>query len=147
MKLTKDFTLEELIHTDTGIPNVPTDAETTKLLYIAAYLLQPIRDKWGKIIVTSGYRGPKVQDELTKRGYPTSKTSQHLKAEAVDFVSGDNVPLMLIWEWACKNLYYGQCILEDHDGKFWIHLSLPRMYGQNMQAMTFKDNKYEIVEV
>lgn len=146
MKLSPNFTLEELIHTDTGIQNTPSDSETTKLLYVATYLLQPIRDKWGAVLVTSGYRSRRVHDALSSQGRPTSKFSQHLLAEAVDFVSMANVPLHLIWDWACKNLRYGQCILEDHGGRFWIHISLPRIGGKNQQAMTYKDGKYGIVD-
>ena len=42
--LSKNFTLEELAHTDTGVSNVPNDEQRYKLLLVAIYLLQPIRD-------------------------------------------------------------------------------------------------------
>lgn len=146
MNLSKNFTLDELCHTDTGLPNSPTLAQEEKLLYLACYILQPIRDKWGPIQINSGFRSQIVHQALTKSGAPTSKTSQHLNGEAADIKPlTEGITCEVVWDWACKNLTYGQCILEyGTNGKIWVHISLPRLGGNNMQAMIFKGGKYEL---
>ena len=84
MKLSENFTLQELTKSDTairlGIPNEPNSDQITKLQKLCETLLQPVRDKYGPVIVTTGYRSP---DLCLKKG--SSVDSQHAKAEAVDF--------------------------------------------------------------
>ena len=84
MQLTKDFTLEELIHSDLAdrlyIKNLPTDEQVYNLTALAQDVLQPVRDYLGvPIKVNSGFRS----EALNKRigGKPTS---QHLNGEAAD---------------------------------------------------------------
>ena len=84
MNLSKDFTLEELISSNTArakkIDNTPSEAAKQKLQKLATEVLQPIRDSWGlPIRITSGYRSPKLNAAI--KG---SKTSQHVLGEAVD---------------------------------------------------------------
>jgi len=57
-------------------------------------LLQLLDDarEFAKIpfVITSGYRCQKHHDDLTRRGYHTSKTSAHLKGLAVDIKCEDS---------------------------------------------------------
>jgi len=57
-------------------------------------LLQLLDDarEFAKIpfVITSGYRCQKHHDDLTRRGYHTSKTSAHLKGLAVDIKCSDS---------------------------------------------------------
>ena len=73
MKFTKNFSVEELCHTDTGIENIPTYQESEKLMYLAHFILQPTRDKFGALKITSGYRCEAVNAKVG-----SGKTSQHL---------------------------------------------------------------------
>ena len=86
MKLSENFTLQELTKSDTairlGIPNEPNSDQIAKLQNLCETLLQPVRDKFGAVIITSGYRSPEL---CTKIG--SSINSQHCKAEAVESVS------------------------------------------------------------
>lgn len=141
MNLTKNFTLEELCHTDTGVPNVPNDEQRYKLLLLAYYLLQPIRNVHGTVHVTSGFRSQAVHEAIQKtQGAPTSSTSQHLLGEAVDFIPEGEIEK--VYEWCKKNLIFGQLILENHNGKKWIHISLPRFDKSNQQILTFNNGVY-----
>lgn len=77
MNLTENFTLEELVHSDTanakGIDNTPTQEIIDNLKELAENVLQPIRDKWGKpLIVNSGYRCKKLN-----KAVGGVSTSQH----------------------------------------------------------------------
>jgi zinc D-Ala-D-Ala carboxypeptidase len=84
MKLSENFTLQELTKSDTairlGIPNEPNSDQIAKLQNLCETLLQPVRDKFGPVIVTSGFRSEQL---CVKIG--SSINSQHSKAEAVDF--------------------------------------------------------------
>lgn len=141
MRYTENFTKAELIATTTGLANEPGPVEERSLLYLATYLLQPIRDAWGPLTVTSGYRSHEVN-----KAVGGSPTSQHRHGEAADIVPMET-PLEVVYEWIVGNtnlftephLRFGQAILEPG----WIHISLPRIGKPNQQALTFDGVGYE----
>lgn len=134
MKLSENFSLEELTATSTGLMNHPTDEAEEKLLYVANYLLQLIRDRWGSIRVNSGYRSPAVNAQVGG-----SATSQHRFGEAVDFIPLE-ADMKEVFYWLVKDsgIAFGQAILEPG----WIHVSLVRVKGPNYQALTFDGKTY-----
>ena len=83
MRLSKNFTLQELIKSDTALrlnmDNTPTKEGIIKLRLLAANLLQPIRNELGSIRITSGYRSPALSQAIG-----SSANSQHCRYEAVD---------------------------------------------------------------
>lgn len=125
MELSPNFTLAELIKSQTaerkGIDNYPEPSHIENLKLLAENILQPIRDKFGPFIVSSGYRSP----ELCVAVGSTIK-SQHAKGQAADFeVSGiDNYDLA---RWIESNLPFDQLILECYNksdkNSGWIHCS------------------------
>lgn len=64
VKLSDNFNLEEFCVTDTGLPNMPDGAAQSKLLYLAIYILQPIRNIWGTLKINSGYRSLEVNQAI-----------------------------------------------------------------------------------
>ena len=136
MNLSKNFTLDELIVTSTSGSNIPPGIHKEKLLYVANYLAQPIRDRWGVVIVNSGYRS-----EAVNAAIGGSKTSQHPRGEAIDIRTPD-ADLWEVYLWILDNLNFGQCIYEIKGDTKWIHISLPRLDKPNQQALLFKDGKY-----
>ena len=84
MQLTRNFSLQELIKSDTairrGIDNNPNADQIEKLKDLCENILQPVRDHFGRVKVTSGYRSPELCVAIG-----SSINSQHAKAEAVDF--------------------------------------------------------------
>lgn len=135
MKLSKNFSLDELTVTSTSASNEPTEDHKDKLLYVCQYLLQPIRDEFGPVQVNSGYRSKGVN--LAVGG---SLTSQHCKGEAADI----RVPnLWEVYEWIVNNLSFGQCIYEEKGAAKWIHISLPRLDDDNQEALLYKDGVYK----
>ena len=64
MELTRNFTLQELIKSDTairkGINNNPNAEQIEKLKLLCENILQPVRDHFGRVKVTSGYRSDKL---------------------------------------------------------------------------------------
>lgn len=140
MKLTRSFTLGELTHTSTGLPNSPSVDEASHLTDLASTILQPIRDYWGGIWVSSGYRSQAVN-----KAVGGSPTSQHCKGEAADIVPLEaNIDLVFKWLVKESRIPYGQAILEKVGSKEWIHVSLPRPSPQkNHVAMTFNGKEYK----
>ena len=141
MRLSKNFTLDELIVTSTSGSNIPPGLHKEKLLYTANYLLQPVRDKWGPVVVNSGYRSQAVNTTIGG-----SSTSQHCKGEAADI----RTPTADLWEvylWILDNLNFGQCIYEEKGAAKWIHISLPRVDKPNQQALLYEDGVYSNYEV
>lgn len=74
------FTLKEMTHTDTGLPNNPQTWRQYANLLMVANFLDRLREWFGgPIIVTSGFRSPAVNERVGG-----SKTSAHLDGLAVD---------------------------------------------------------------
>ena len=125
MNLTRNFTLSELTKSDTairkGINNNPNAEQVEKLKALCENILQPVRDHFGRVKITSGFRSVEL---CTAIG--SSANSQHAKAEAADFECPgvDNAELA---DWIHKNLSYDQLILEFYTpgepNSGWIHCS------------------------
>ena len=135
MKLSKNFTIEEMIYSKTaeikGIDNVPLFPEKDNLKNLCTNILQPIRDALNMpIIVTSGYRC----DSLN-RAVHGSKNSQHIKGEAADIKCRDMQKLWDICLDLIKNgdIEVGQLINEKNLS--WIHISLPRKNRINNEIL------------
>jgi zinc D-Ala-D-Ala carboxypeptidase len=129
--MTKNFTLEELTHTNYNIPNVPNAQQIEKLEALAINILQPARDKYGKAItVNSGFRSVSVNNKVGG-----SITSQHLYGEAADICCEDNAKLFEI----LKKLPFDQLIWEfgNDDQPNWIHVS----YGSRNRRQILKSVK------
>ena len=84
MQLSRNFSLQELTKSDTairkGIDNEPNADQIDKLKTLCEKILQPVRDQFGRVKVTSGYRSPELCVAIG-----SSINSQHAKAEGVDF--------------------------------------------------------------
>tara|TARA_Y100000114_G_C11757854_1_gene327899 strand:- start:2684 stop:3160 length:477 start_codon:yes stop_codon:yes gene_type:complete len=125
MKLTRNFSLLELTKSDTairrGIDNEPNADQIDKLKALCENILQPVRDHFGRVTVTSGFRSVEL---CTAIG--SSANSQHAKAEAVDFevIGQDNAS---VCQWVHDNLEWDQLILEFYvpgePNSGWIHCS------------------------
>ena len=125
MNLTRNFTLSELTKSDTairkGINNNPNAEQIEKLKELCENILQPIRDHFGRVKITSGFRSSELCVAIG-----SSVNSQHARAEAADFecIGTDNAELA---DWIHKNLQYDQLILEFYTpgepNSGWIHCS------------------------
>ena len=125
MNLSRNFTLSELTKSDTairkGINNNPSAEQVEKLKALCENILQPVRDHFGRVKVTSGYRSPELCHAIG-----SSVNSQHAKAEAADFevLGVDNAEVA---DWINMNCTTDQLILEFYTpgepNSGWIHCS------------------------
>ena len=120
----KYFTIKELTKSDTakkhGISNTPNSQAKQNLENLVNFVLDPLREAYGKpIVVTSGYRCNKLNQLIGG-----SKTSQHCTGQAADICSSigtkeENEKLFnLILE---LKLPFDQ-LINEHDFD-WIHIS------------------------
>ena len=126
MNLTRNFTLSELIKSDTairkGINNNPNAEQIEKLKALCENILQPVRDHFGRVKITSGFRSVELCEAIG-----SSARSQHARAEAADFevVGVDNCELA---DWIYRELDWDQLILEFYTpgepNSGWIHCSI-----------------------
>jgi hypothetical protein len=136
----KNFTLEEMTRTDTGLLNTTSIEEAKKLLWVATYMLQPIRDKWGRLNVTSAFRSFAVNEAVGGH-----IRSQHKDAEATDFQS-KAADIKKVFNWIRESgIKYGQLIYEKRGYVEWIHISMPRLYRENGQDLTIINGVRTIV--
>ena len=140
MELSRNFTLTELTKSDTairkGINNNPNAEQIEKLKSLCENILQPVRDHFGRVKVTSGFRSPELCAAIG-----SSVNSQHAKAEAADFecIGVDNAELA---DWIHRELPYDQLILEFYTpgepNSGWIHCSYVPEGGRKQFLHAYK---------
>ena len=133
--LSKNFALSEFTASNTadrlGITNEPAQHEVIALAALVNVIMQPIRNKWGRLIITSGFRGTALNAAVGG-----SSTSQHSKGQAADFVSPEH-DLMDICEWIVNEsgLEWDQLIFEENaEGDVWVHISYNHL-GDNRREV------------
>ena len=125
MKLSYNFTLDELTKSEIairrGLNNTPSTSVIENLQRLVTNVLQPLRDKFGPIVISSGYRSPQVNVAIGG-----SIKSDHILGMAADIEAPglDNKQLAL---YIAKNFKYTQLILEFYTegvpDSGWIHVS------------------------
>ena len=132
MRLTRNFTYEELCHSNVaerrGINNRPRTKEEEKrvienLKALCMEVLQPLRDFLGKpVVISSGYRCA----ELNK-AVGGVRNSQHMKGEAADIHVENTEHLLKIMHFIMDETDFDQVIWErNRAGTQWVHVSYKR---------------------
>jgi zinc D-Ala-D-Ala carboxypeptidase len=143
MRLSQNFTLKELIKSDTavrkGINNNPNEDNIENLQRLCTNILQPVRDHFGKVVsVSSGFRSPELCVAIG-----SSVNSQHASGQAADFeIFG--VSNKELADWIVENLDFDQCILEywnpEEINSGWVHCSYKNSEENRREYLrAFKD--------
>lgn len=151
MKLSKNFALSEITHSNTakrlGIDNEPTETHLQNMQHLVDNLIQPLRDSIGPIRISSGYRNPSLN-----RAIGGSSSSQHCKGQALDLQFWQKGKMMneLIYEWVLDSgLEFDQMINEFDFA--WIHISLKDKDNRKQVLEAYKnedgDTKYRYADV
>ena len=142
MKLSKYFTLEEFIRSNTaermGIDNVPKDEEVIKnLRNLCLEVLQPLRDYVGAPVhINSGYRCKELN--VAVGGV---KNSQHCRGEACDIRIASPKQGREWAAWIEDNCRFDQMLLErNKNGAVWLHVSCKRDTEANRQVFKVLKN-------
>lgn len=120
MQLTPHFALEEFNDKD-GVPPACLDAFTA----LARDILEPVRERFGRILITSGYRDPETNTAV--HGQPNSEHIASRDWCACDFfVPGEPTRPIFDWMRTNKTLPFHQLILEAGSLGSVIHVSWNR---------------------
>jgi len=146
MKLTKNFSLEELTRSNTaerkGINNSPTAEHIHNLAMLCESILQPLRDKIGRSIrVNSGYRSEKLNNAIGG-----SKTSEHSLGKAADIklvIDGENKSEILYLSIIEMGIPFRQLIWEfgDEETPSWVHVSFDVNDNKKQKLRAYKEGK------
>ncbi len=139
MKLSKNFTLAEITHSNTalrlGIKNEPTKEHLQNIQKLITGLVQPIRGALGPLRVSSGYRSPNLN-----RTIGGSIKSQHCRGQAVDLQLWEKGRMnnKAIYDYVLSsNIDFDQMINEfDYS---WIHISFNEERNRKQVLEAYKD--------
>ena len=120
------FTMEELCASETakkkGINNKPNAQQMINLVYLTAYVLEPLRVAMKEPIkIGSGFRC-----EALNKAVGGVSNSQHMKGQAVDLcIDGDIKKGKKWFEYIKNHLPFDQLIWEKNPktGSYWVHVS------------------------
>jgi hypothetical protein len=122
MRLTAHFTLAEFTRSESakrhGVSNQPTPEHIQNIKILCERVLEPIRMKFGSLILSSGYRSKVLNHYIGG-----SLKSQHCEGKAADLdMDGvDGVTNKEIFEYIKNELEFDQLINEFNYS--WIHVS------------------------
>jgi hypothetical protein len=130
MSLSKHFTLDEFIHSDTArlraIDNMPSP-EMREEIRLTAEFMEEVRTILGDnpITVTSGYRCPALN-----KAVGGAERSNHLSGRAVDFICpAFGPPSYVARKIVASSLPYDEVILESFGVSSWVHIARPAVPG------------------
>lgn len=125
MKLTPNFTLEELTSSETavrlGLDNTPNETVKANLVRLAKFLEEVRRVLGRPIMVNSAYRSPEVNKAIGSR-----PTSQHCLGCAADIRVPGLTPNDIVNLVVKSNIEYDQLIREFDS---WVHISIPNKFA------------------
>ena len=123
--VTMHFTIEELYASATakakGIDNTPNVQQMINLVYLSAYVLEPLRMAMDEPIkIGSGFRCQKLN-----KAVGGVYNSQHLKGQAADLcIDGDIAKGKRWFNYIKDHLPFDQLIWEHNaKGTYWVHVS------------------------
>lgn len=123
--VTMHFTIQELYASATakakGIDNTPNVQQMINLVYLSAYVLEPLRMAMDEPIkIGSGFRCQKLN-----KAVGGVYNSQHLKGQAADLcIDGDIAKGKRWFNYIKDHLPFDQLIWEHNSkGTYWVHVS------------------------
>ena len=144
MKLSPHFDLVEFTRSDTAqsrhIDNTPNQTQIDNLRFLCVQVLEPLREKFGPIIIGSGFRSEKLNAAVGG-----VKNSQHKTGEACDIHLPSNEVGKEYFEFLKTLPCFDQLIWERNSPKssrFWIHVSISRK-GTNRKQVIPLLNKHQ----
>ena len=122
--LTAHFSLREMCASGTairlGIKNEPSEEVINRLQQLCEHVLEPLRQRFGVIRITSGYRCDRLN-----RAVGGVKNSQHRLGEAADIHVSNIEVGRKMFRYIKENLEFDQLLFEriQENGACWLHVS------------------------
>ena len=143
--ITMHFTMEEMYRSRTatakGIANKPSIQQMINLVYLCAYVLEPLRVAMNEPIkIGSGFRC-----QALNKAVGGVYNSQHLKGQAADLcIDGDIEKGKRWFAYIRDHLPFDQLIWEHNPktGSYWVHVSFVYPdFGKNRKKVVDKLEK------
>ena len=134
-RLSPHFTLREMTLSATAIrrhlSNAPSAEATLRLRQLCLAVLEPLRRRVGRVLITSGYRSASVNQAVG--GAPTS---QHCLGEAADIYVSSSEQAEKYARIIQADTDFDQLLLEPlgNRRKRWIHVSYTRRRANRHQV-------------
>ena len=132
MRLSPNFTLTELERSQTalrlGLDNRAPPPAVERLALLCSKVLQPIRDHFGAVHISSGYRGPALNARIGG-----SRRSQHMRGEAADIVIAGVTPIEVCRWIEGAAIDFDQLIYEGD----WTHVSYSPQHRRQVLTAHF----------
>ena len=140
IQITEHFSLDELTTTNNRKlreQNYQYGLKKITQMNILAHFCEQVREIVGcPMKITSGIRCEELNSIVGG-----SKTSQHLKGEAIDFIP-TKIKIKTAFDKIRKsNLEFGQLIIEKSGKSEWIHIST----GIKRQVLKYENGKYTTI--
>ena len=141
-KLSANFTVAEYVKSQTatrhGIDNSLSEEHLENAKELFKNVIQPVREKFGVTIITSGYRSPELNAKIGG-----SSRSQHCKGEAVD-IECLKATTEEVSRYIHDNLDFDQLILEFYTpgdpNSGWTHVSYKKQNNRKSVLTASKIN-------
>ena len=121
-----------------GIKNKPSEEQVDNMQLLAEEVFEPLRE-WvdAPIRVNSMFRSLELNSAL--KG---SKTSSHMKGEAMDITSMGGKSNLEMFHWIKDNLCFDQLIWEFGNEPKWLHVSFKKEGNRQQVLVTKKQGIY-----
>ena len=146
LSMAPNFRYKEFVRSATalrlGIRNIPNEQQWQSIERVAGNIIQPVREKFGPMRITSGFRSVDLCIAIR-----SSARSNHTRGEALDFEPvSSKVRLVDILKWIHTNLDYRELIAEYFPGG-WVHAAY--RLNKNVRKLKLKDDshRYEVVSM
>ena len=134
----KDFQYWEFVSSETAvrhfIKNIPNEDQWKSIELLCLTVLQPLRDKFGELKISSGFRTP-----ILSALVGSSTSSNHCRGEAADIECvDDKITNLMLLEYINSNLIFHELIAEffvkDEPHAGWVHVA----FRSNSKIKTLK---------
>lgn len=135
-QLSPHFSLREMTLSATAIrlhlDNTPTAEATQRLTLLCQGVLEPLRRRVGRVLITSGYRSTRVNQAVGG-----SPASQHCLGEAADIYVSSTQQAEKYARIIQAETDFDQLILEPRgeQRKRWLHVSYTRRRANRRQVL------------
>ncbi len=139
LPMAPNFRYKEFVRSATalrlGIRNIPNEQQWQSIERVAGNIIQPVREEFGPIRITSGFRSVQLCLEVG-----SSAKSNHTRGEAIDFEPvSSKVRLVYVLKWIHTNLDYRELIAEYFPNG-WVHVAY--RLNKNVRKLKLKDDRH-----
>ena len=125
-----------------GIKNQPNDEQWQCIEMLAREVLQPIREEFGRLRITSGFRSVELCEAVG-----SNKNSNHARGQAADIEPMvEGVTLFDILEYVHDELEYRELIYE-YAPTGWLHVAYREGANNKQLKLKDKNHNYDVVTI